>query len=440
MRRLPIAGALLVALAAILALVGGAGRAASAAPAQTGDAGFVVVAKVTGLVDPVLADYLDRTVTEAEEAGARGLVLRVNSDGVVVSDEDVTDLVERLQASTVPVHVWIGPSGSGLTGDASWLVLGADTIGMAPGTELGGGDEPADGLSPEVLAGLSPQARAALDAGVVTEGNEVDDEEAAQLGITAGQAPTIGDFVVDLPGFETREVSQGDQTRREPVTLVVFTQLSLLDQFMHTVASPAVAYLLFIAGLSLLVFELYTAGVGVAGVVGALSFVLACYGLSVLPVRPVGVALLVLSMVAYAVDVQTGVPRFWTAAGTVLFVSGSLVLYDGVSMSWLTLAVGVVAMLLTYLAGMPAMVRTRFSTPTIGREWMVGEMGRAVSPIAPDGVVQIRGALWRAFTNRATPIDELDAVRVTGIEGLVLEVEPETGAARDYRERRPADG
>jgi membrane-bound serine protease (ClpP class) len=71
---------------------------------------------------------------------------------------------------------------------------------------------------------------------------------------------------------------------------------------------------------------------------------------------------------------------------------------------------------------------------------MVGEMGRAVSPIAPDGVVQIRGALWRAFTNRATPIDELDAVRVTGIEGLVLEVEPETGAARDYRERRPADG
>ena len=83
------------------------------------------------------------------------------------------------------------------------------------------------------------------------------------------------------------------------------------------------------------------------------------------------------------------------------------------------------------------MVRTRFSTPTIGREWMIGEMGRAVSDVNPDGVVMVRGAQWRAYTNRATPIDQLDAIRVVGIEGLVLEVEPEEGAARDYRERGP---
>jgi membrane-bound serine protease (ClpP class) len=89
---------------------------------------------------------------------------------------------------------------------------------------------------------------------------------------------------------------------------------------------------------------------------------------------------------------------------------------------------------------MPSMVRTRFSTPTIGREWMVGEMGRAVTAVSPDGVVQIRDALWRASTNRATPIDELDRVRVVGIDGLVLEVEPEKGGARDYRERRSKRG
>jgi len=91
----------------------------------------------------------------------------------------------------------------------------------------------------------------------------------------------------------------------------------------------------------------------------------------------------------------------------------------------------------TFFTAMPAMVRTRFSTPTIGREWMIGEMGRAVTAINPDGTVQMREGLWRAYTNRATPIDELDRVRVIGIEGLVLEVEPEEGAARDYRERGP---
>jgi membrane-bound serine protease (ClpP class) len=136
--------------------------------------------------------------------------------------------------------------------------------------------------------------------------------------------------------------------------------------------------------------------------------------------------------------VQTGVPRFWTGVGLVSFVIGSFTLYDGLSLSWITLLVAIVGVLLAFVAGMPNMVRARFSTPTIGREWMIGEIGRAATAIAPDGVVQMREALWRAYTNRATPIEELDRVRVVGIEGLVLEVEPEEGGARDYRERRTA--
>jgi membrane-bound serine protease (ClpP class) len=83
------------------------------------------------------------------------------------------------------------------------------------------------------------------------------------------------------------------------------------------------------------------------------------------------------------------------------------------------------------VAGMPAMVRTRFSTPTIGRESMLGELGTAVSDVDPDGVVTIREAPWRARTNRATPIRAGEAVRVAGIDGLLLEVEPLEGAARD---------
>ena len=227
----------------------------------------------------------------------------------------------------------------------------------------------------------------------------------------------------------------GHERRLEPVTQVQFSELSLVEQLFHTVASPAVAYLLLAAGMALLIFDLFTAGVGVAGVVGAGSFILACYGLAVLPTRAVGIVLLVASMVAFAIDVQTGVPRFWTAAGGVAFVVGSFLLYDGVSLSWITLGVAFIGVALTFLTAMPAMVRTRFSTPTIGREWMIGEFGRAVTPISPDGTVQVREALWRAYTNRATPIEELDRVRVVGIEGLVLEVEPEEGAARDYRRR-----
>jgi membrane-bound serine protease (ClpP class) len=176
--------------------------------------------------------------------------------------------------------------------------------------------------------------------------------------------------------------------------------------------------------------------VGVAGVVGAVCLLLSGYGLAVLPTRPWALALLVVAMLAFAVDVQTGVPRFWTGVGIVTLVVGSFWLYDGLSLSWVPLVAGLGGVLLAMISGMPAMVRTRFATPTIGREWMIGELGVAEQAVAPEGLVVVRDARWPARTNRATPIAEGEAVRVVAIDGVVLEVEPEAGGARDYRERR----
>jgi membrane-bound serine protease (ClpP class) len=88
------------------------------------------------------------------------------------------------------------------------------------------------------------------------------------------------------------------------------------------------------------------------------------------------------------------------------------------------------------LAGLPATVRSRFSTPTIGRHSMIGELGDAIAAVDPDGVVRVRGALWPARTNRATPIAPGGRVRVVAVDGPRLEVEPEEGGARDHRERR----
>jgi membrane-bound serine protease (ClpP class) len=417
--RRSLAGLVLV-LAGLLAALAAPAAAQSTAP----PAGEVSVVTLTGLIDPILADLVRRSVADAEAAAARGIVFQVDLEGSVIPDGDLLALVTRVRDSPVPAHLWVGPTGAQLSGKAAWLVAGADQVAMAPGTTIG-----------EVPALDAPVEPVMAARGVVLRNGPYDAAAARAAGITTVDAPTLGDFFVGLPGVDVRTVTQGDQTRREPVTQAVFSQLPLLSGFMHTAASPAVAYLLLAVGLSLLIFELFTAGVGVAGAVGAGAFVLACYGLATLPTRWWGLALLVAAMVALAVDVQTGVPRFWTAAGLVLFTAGSLTLYDGVSMSWLTIAVAVVGVALAFLAGMPSMVRARFSTPTIGREWMVGEEGRAISDIDPDGVVQIRGAQWRAYTNRATPIESLDKVLVIGIEGLVLEVEPTEGAARDYRAR-----
>jgi membrane-bound serine protease (ClpP class) len=137
------------------------------------------------------------------------------------------------------------------------------------------------------------------------------------------------------------------------------------------------------------------------------------------------------------VDVQTGVPRAWTGIGVVSFVAGSLLLYDDpVHLGWLPLVGGVVGVVLMMLAGLPATVRSRFSTPTIGRESMIGELGEAVGALAPEGVVRVRDALWPARVNRATPLAVGDPVRVVGIDGSRLEVTPAEPAAAGRSGRR----
>ena len=180
----------------------------------------------------------------------------------------------------------------------------------------------------------------------------------------------------------------------------------------------------------------YTAGVGVAGVLGAGCLLAGAYGLAVLDARWWAIALLVIAFVGFAIDVQSGIQAFWSTVGVVFVILGSLLLLPNHSIGWLPLSVGIGGVLLAMLSGMPAMVRTRFSTPTIGREWMIGEVGDVVEAVDPDGVVLLRGAPWRARTNRATPLAVGDRARVIEVDGLLLEVEPEEGGAIDYRERR----
>ena len=420
-RRTLLSLAVVLAMAAtILALT--ASPVAAQRECDEPGSGPVAVIEVDGLLDPVVVDFVEDQVHAAERACAVALVLQLDSGGAVVSDRELDDLVATIDDSRVPVDVWIGPSGSKATGDAVRLVAAAEVSGIAPGSSIE--------VTPSLLdaRGVEPG-----DLGTADVGDRVSADRAFELGLVDNDAPVIGLFVIDLPGVQT-EIVDGERRLAEDAQ-VQFGGLSLVGQLMHTVASPAVAYLLFVIGLALLLFELYTAGVGIAGMVGAGSLILGCYGLAVLPTRPIGVTLLLLAMFGFGVDVQTGVPRIWTGIATVSFMLGSLVLFDGLSVSWITLLAAFVGMTLAMYAGMPTMVRTRFSTPTIGREWMIGELGQARTDIDPDGVITLRDAPWRARTNRATPIRRHERARVVAIEGLVLEVEPEEGGARDYRER-----
>ncbi len=410
----------------------------------TDEVGGVTVLEINGLIDPVLVDFISRSLDEAEASDppTLALLLQIDSPGAVVDDDVIAALADRIAASPVAVVGWVGPSGAEMRGATAQLGASFDVIGLSPNSsigEIGPTMVDADRLADSYGGQVARIRDRSFGYGDLPDRELVNAEPTFGIAI---QSPTIGDFLVGLDGVVTEEVISpglgpdgGDLIQLQPVNRVRFSAPSLLDQTFHSMASPAVAYLLFIIGLALLLFEFYTAGVGVAGVIGAGFFLGGSYGLSVLPTRWWAIALIVASVVAYAVDVQTGVPRFWTFAGTTMFIVGSLTLYDGVSLPWLTLVVGIVGMLLAMINGMPAMVRTRFSTPTIGREWMVGELGEAVDDVDPEGTVRVRDSVWRARTNRATPILAGEQLEVVEVDGLLLEVAPLEGAAEDYRER-----
>jgi membrane-bound serine protease (ClpP class) len=419
-------------------------------PPSTPGVARVDVLQVSGFIDPILVESITSAIERADRDGSQALILQVNSDGTVVDDGVVGDLLVAVADAPIPIGIWVGPSGARFYGAAAQLLAVADVTGMAPGSRVGYTGVPLD------PAGLPDGV--SVDFGVAEErlrNGSVGLSDARTLGVFKQRVddegiPTITNMVQALDGYEengvvlvTTElvVLDDGSTRFDTVSVVRFSKLSLLDQLFHTVASPPVAYLLLLAGLALLVFEFFTAGVGVAGGVGAICTVLAFTGLAVLPTQPWAVVTIMAAMLAFAIDVQVGIPRFWTGVGLVLTIVGSWFLYEPlagttVRPSWLALIAGIGAIALTFIVGMPSMVRTRFATPTIGREWMIGKEGTATGPIDPEGVVEVGGARWRARTNRATPIAADSEIRVASIDGVTLEVEPLEGAARDYRERR----
>ncbi|MEY3132322.1 MAG: hypothetical protein RLZ29_659 [Actinomycetota bacterium] len=409
----------------------------------------VDVFEVSGLIDNVVANGIERAIGRSSKNGAQALVLQVNSRGAVVDRERMEQLLVAVRDSAVPVGVWVGPSGSRAHGWSSWLLAVADVSAMAPNSTVGKTGVP-------ILIDGEPLTFG--EATSLLRSNTLGTDEARERGvlrldIADEGVPVLRNMLFALDGLSVNgkvldtvvEVVGDDGTIVREAATTRFFKLGTLEQLMHTSASAALAYLLFSFGLALLIFEFYTAGVGIAGFVGALCTLLGTFGFAELPVRPFGIALLVFSVIAFAVDVQVGIPRFWTGVGVVSYVVASFTLYGPVQeetlrLSWLTLVAGVASMTLAFVVGMPSMVRTRFATPTIGREWLVGAEGTAATDIAPEGEVVVRGAKWRARTNRATPIKSGEPLRVASIDGVTLDVEPLEGAARDYREMRKQGG
>jgi membrane-bound serine protease (ClpP class) len=432
----------LVLVAPALAVLASAGVQAAS---DTSGMAPVDVVEVSGLIDSVAVQDIEDAIQRAQDNGSQALIFQLNSRGAVIGRDRMANLLTRITESKIPIAVWVGPSGARAYGLPAQMLAVADVTAMAPGARVGRTGTLLTVNNQQLSFGAADDVVYGKTLGFL----EAREQNVLKFSTDDRGVPVLRNMLYALDGLELRGDSlntvvdvldSSGQVTREATT-VRFFKLGLVPRLLHTVASPSSAYLLVTIGLALLVFEFFTAGIGVAGLVGAISLILGSMGMGELPMSGIGIALLLLSMVSFSVDVQVGVPRLWTGVGIVLYIISSFTMFrnvDGLTMrpSWITLSVGIIGIALTFIVGMPSMVRTRFGTPTIGRTNLVGATGVAVGAVNPEGIVMVDGAKWRARTNRATPLADLAEVRVAAIDGITLEVEPLEGAARDYREAR----
>ncbi len=405
MRRLSTKVLLVVPMLCVVSIFAGQASATKPTPSRA-----VQVVKVSGLIDPITADFLTQSVAEAEMNKAPAIVLRINSSGSVLHNDRLIRLAHTLHDSNVPILAWVGPSGSKAMGAAAQLIAVVDHVGVAPGSVIG---QMGEVIIPKNLWTTSFRDSAeTLRDGVMG----AEQADAAGLTVPRKNALVLRRMLLEVPGFSPKTTGT---TRATPIQ---FTQLSTGQNLMHTFASPAVAQLLFVFGLCLLVFELFTAGVGVAGLCGAAFVIFGSYGLGVLPVRAVAVAAIVGSMVAFAVDVQVGTPRVWTGAGAVALGAGMMTLFTGVPTPWISTLLVFIAAVVFMVFGMPAMTRSRFSTPVIERDFLIGRSGVVTSALDADGVIEVGEARWAARADEPTiPVGA--QIKVVGIEGVICRVE-----------------
>ncbi|HYT39519.1 MAG TPA: NfeD family protein, partial [Acidimicrobiia bacterium] len=410
------------------------------------------VVQVEGAIDPVVAALITSSLRRAQTNGASVVILQIDSKGAL--DTDPLGLFDALRSSKVPVAAWIGPGKATARGAAAVLALSASFVAASPGAGIGPAvpvrlDQHCPDRDPPPF--VCPPGKRDLVLPLVGDRGHVMDardrlsgREAAAKRTIDTVAPTLGDLIVALNGkavptaagpVRLSTAKQVDtkagprQTADQPVS---FIKLGTFASVQHSLTSPSVVFLLLIVGLSLMVFEFFTIGIGLAGMVGAAAVAGALFGCSHLPVTGWALGLLFLSTFGFAVDVQAGHQGFWTGVGAVGLLVGALKLFGGSAALdvplWLVVLI-FVGQVIFMLGGMTVAVRNRFSIPTVGRDSMIGELGEAHTDLNPDGVVTVRGAPWRARTGRNRPVPAGGPIRVVAVDRLVLEVEPGDAAA-----------
>ncbi len=436
LRLIPLAaGALALALAAF------AGPVRAGAPS-------VIVLPTTGDVDGVMAQYLADGIARASSEGAAAVLVELNTPG---GSLDATQKITgAFLDAPVPVIVWVSPAGGRAASAGTFITLAANLAYMAPGTNIGaaspvgsGGQDIGGTLGLKVMndavANISAIAAArgrpvAWAASTVSDAKSYSATDALAAGAVDGIAATESAVLAAANG-KTVSVGGG-----RTVTLALagasteVVEMSPFQAFLRLLADPNLAFILFVVGVLLLVFELANPNI-VTGIAGALALVLAFIGFVDLPVNVAGLLLIGFGVVLLVLETHLPSHGLLTivAAACVAVGAGTLYGNPGVpTVPGVAVALPVIVVMTGLTAAFGALIavtayRTRrmSSSPVlVGSLRVTGEAGTVSTDISPLGTVHVIGEEWTARSDDGRPLQRGARVKVVRQDGLTLYVVP----------------
>jgi membrane-bound serine protease (ClpP class) len=428
--------------------------AARPAAAQTPARGEVVVLTVRGAITPVVAQYVERGIAEAERDGARAVVIRLDTPGGL--DTAMRAIIQRILASKTPVIVYVSPTGARAASAGAFITYAAHVAAMAPNTTIGSASPVSVGTGGQVEQQSDTMTRKVMNDAVSyirglaerhgrnAEWAERAVREAANLPASEALAQRVVDLIaVDLEDLlrqaegRTVRLESGATVLRTEGAAIRLIEPNLAESFLQLIADPTIAYLLLSLGLLGIYLELSNPGSYLPGVTGAILLLVALFALGSLPVNWAGALLMALAFALFAADLFTPTHGVLTLGGIVAFVLGSLLLINSRENPAFEILPGAIAAVAVSMAAFSLFISTvvlrdRRRRVVTGREGLIGAVGAARSPLRPTGTVFVAGERWRA-TSRHGPIEAGRPVRIVAVDGLDLVVEAvaeEPAAAR----------
>jgi membrane-bound serine protease (ClpP class) len=426
----PLLRAFLLALAAALALC----ATASATPSQP----HVLAVKFENDVNPVTQDYVNGEIDRANRDHFDAVVILLDTPGGLSTS--MQKIYKAELASKIPVIVYVSPPGSRAASAGVWIGQAADILAMAPQTNIGsstpiniGGGDIAKDLRRKVIndaaASLRELARshgrnARWADLAVRKGQNLGATEALQQNVIDLMAPNLPRLLDKVDGRTTKPKGLVLHTAGARITTV---DMSLWKKILDTLIDPNLIVLFMSIGTLGIIVELWNPGLIFPGTTGAICLILGLFGLQVLPISAAGLLLMILAFAFFAAEAFVPTHGAITLAGAVCFAIGSLLLFEPAGSAYEVSLPVVLAIAGTLAASMAfvafKIVEVRRAPVVTGTSELIGQAGIVRETLGPDGLVFVRGELWRARTE-GDPLPPGTHVRVDRIdEGLVLEVE-----------------